>query len=69
MSVKTLVKGYGDRLCVLGVVSLEWLIDGTPDDARREVRRCFEDAKDAPGFILGPSHSIAFGAKYDSPVA
>lgn len=69
MSVETLIKGYGGRLCVWGAVALEWLIDGTPDDARREVHRCFEDAKDAPGFILGPSHSIAFGTKYDNFMA
>ncbi len=69
MNVKALVKSYGSRLCVWGAVALEWLISGTPDDARREVRRCFEDAKDATGFILGPSHSIAFGTKYDNFMA
>ena len=69
MSIKTLLNGYGNRLCVWGAVALESLIDGTPDDARREVRRCFEEAKDAPGFILGPSHSIAFGTKYDNFMA
>lgn len=69
MSVKTLAELYGGRLCVWGAVSLEALITGTPGDARREVRRCMEEGKKAQGFILGPSHSIAFGTKYDNFMA
>lgn len=69
MSVKTLVKLYGDRLCAWGAIPLEALIAGNPDDVRREVRRGYEEAKGAQGFILGPSHSIAFGTKYDNFMA
>ena len=66
MSLSNLAKHFGDRLCLWGAVSLEVLNQGTPEDARREVQRCFEEAKDAPGLILGPSHSIAFGTKYEN---
>ena len=40
-----------------------------PENACREVHRCLEAGKRAPGFILGPSHSIAFGTKYDNFMA
>lgn len=69
MSIRRLVEGYGDRLCVWGAVSLEALISGTKEDVCKSVRRCFEEAKDAKGFILGPSHSIAFGSKYENFMA
>lgn len=69
MSVQRLVDGYGDQICVWGAVALEKLILGTPDEVRQDVRRCFDEARDAPGFILGPSHSIAFGTKLDNFMA
>lgn len=69
MNVKTLIQRFGDRLCVWGAVPLEVLITGDTDDTRKAVRQCFEDAGDAPGFILGPSHSIAFGTKYENFMA
>ncbi|OGV50521.1 MAG: hypothetical protein A2017_01405 [Lentisphaerae bacterium GWF2_44_16] len=69
MSIKTLAGLYGERLCIWGAVSLEALISGTVSDVRRDVRRCFEEAQKAKGFILGPSHSIAFGTKYDNFMA
>ncbi len=69
MSLPNLIEKFGDRLCIWGAVPLEILNQGTPDDARREVRRCMEEGRAAPGFILGPSHSIAFGTKYDNFMA
>lgn len=69
MELGALIQEFGDRLCFWGNISLEGLIDGTPEDARKEVRRCMEAGRRAPGFILGPSHSIAFGTKYDNFMA
>jgi hypothetical protein len=69
MSIRTLAELYGEQLCIWGAVSLETLIAGTVTDVKNEVRRCFEEAKKAKGFILGPSHSIAFGTKYDNFMA
>lgn len=69
MNIKTLAERYGERLCIWGAVSLEALISGTVSDVRRDVHRCFEEAEKAKGFILGPSHSIAFGTKYDNFMA
>ncbi|MFH1709369.1 MAG: uroporphyrinogen decarboxylase family protein [Planctomycetota bacterium] len=69
MSIKTLLDGYGDRICAWGAVALEVLNTGTPADARKAVRTSYAEAAGRPGFILGPSHSIAFGTKYDNFMA
>lgn len=69
ISIKALAEKYGDRLCIWGAVPLDVLIAGTPDDVRKAVRNNIEDGKKAKGFILGPSHSIAFGTKYDNFMA
>lgn len=69
MDLPNLIRRFGDRLCIWGAVPLEVLNQGTPEDARREVRKCLAQGREAPGFILGPSHSIAFGTKYDNFMA
>lgn len=69
MSLDNVARLYGDRLCLWGAISLDILIRGTPADVRREVRQCLEVGRHIPGFILGPSHSIAFGTKYENFMA
>jgi uroporphyrinogen-III decarboxylase len=60
---------YGDKMTLWGGVSLENLQSGTPEDVRRDVRRAMECAKQGGRFILGASHSIAVGTKYDNYMA
>lgn len=69
ISIDILAERYGNRLCIWGAVPLEVLISGTPEDTRKAVRENIESGKKAPSFILGPSHSIAFGTKYDNFMA
>jgi len=69
MSIKSITEQYGDRLCIWGALPLEALIQLEPDDVRRAVRDCVEEAKDTKGFIFGPSHSIAYGTQYDNFMA
>ncbi len=69
MSLENLGKRFGDRLTIWGAIPLEVLIEGSPDDTRRAVRENMEIGKDIPGFILGPSHSVAYGTKYDNFMA
>ena len=54
MEIGRLKAEYGDRLAFWGGVALEALIQGTPDDARREVRTALERGGPGGGFILGP---------------
>ena len=69
MTIEEIAGKYGRQVCVWGAIPLEVLITGSPDDVRKAVRRSMEAGRNAPGFILGPSHSIAFGTKYDNFMA
>lgn len=66
MDLKELKNGYGKKLCFWGGVSVENLISGTPDSIREDVRYAMKYGSPDGGFILGPSHSIAYGVKYDN---
>jgi uroporphyrinogen-III decarboxylase len=69
MWVGELKRAHGDRLVLWGGMPVEELVLGTPDSVRKAVRRAMEDAAPGGGFILGPSHSVAFGTKYDNFMA
>ncbi|OPX25258.1 MAG: hypothetical protein B1H04_00305 [Planctomycetales bacterium 4484_123] len=69
MEVGRLKELFGDRLCFWGGVAVEVLIDGEPEDVRREVRTAMERGAPGGGFILGPSHSVAKNTKYDNFMA
>ncbi len=69
MEVGYLKEEYGDRLCFWGGVPVEDLIMGTPQDVRKAVRTAMERGAAGGGFILGPSHSIAFNTKYENFMA
>ncbi len=46
----------GDKVCMIGGLDQQHFFQGcTPEDTRREVRRCFEAAGEGGGFILSPS--------------
>ena len=56
-------------MAVWGGVRVENLVSGTPEDVRADVRRAMAVAKPGGGYILGSSHSIAVGTKYDNLMA
>ena len=69
MDLGVLKEKFGDDLTFWGGIPLENLIDGTPEDVRRDVRNAMRKGTPGGGFILGPSHSIAYGTKYDNFMA
>lgn len=69
MDLCALKKSHGGRFTLWGGVSLEKLVAGTPEEVRREVRRAMDCAKEGGRFILGTSHSIAVGSRYDNVMA
>jgi hypothetical protein len=69
MDICELKQTVGDRLTLWGGVSLENLVSGTPEDVRNDVRRAMQCAKKGGRFILGASHSIAVGTRYDNYMA
>ncbi len=69
MDLCGLKKSHGDRLTLWGGVAVENLLSGTPEDVRRDVRRAMACAKPGGRFILGSSHSVAVGTRYDNYMA
>lgn len=69
MDMRLLKEKYGGRLCFWGGVGVEKLIAGTPEEVRADVRRAMRYGAPDGGFILGPSHSIAYGVKYENFMA
>ena len=69
MDVASLQDKWGHAMAFWGGVATEVLISGTPDDVRRNVWEAMLKASPRGGFILGPSHSIAKGVKYDNFMA
>jgi uroporphyrinogen-III decarboxylase len=69
MDLCRLKRDYGDRLALWGGVAVENLVGGTPEDVRRDVRRAMDCAKPGGRFLLGSSHSVAVGTRYDNFMA
>lgn len=69
MEVGRLKALFGDRLCFWGGVPVELLVGGTSAQVRAAVRTALARGAPGGGFILGPSHSIAFGTQYDNFMA
>lgn len=69
MDICDLKKKYGDKITLWGGVALENLISGTQADIRKDVRESMQCAKSGGRFILGTSHSVAVGSKYDNYMA
>lgn len=61
----------GDKVCLMGNVRpAETLLQGTPDDVRREARRCLDDCKTSPGgFILASGCEVPIEAPPENVLA
>lgn len=69
MDLRRLKREVGDRITLWGGVAVEHLVGGSPEDVRADVRRAMDCAKPGGRFILGSSHSVAVGTKYDNFMA
>jgi len=69
MDICWLKKEYGHKITLWGGVALENLVSGTAEDVRQDVRRAMACAKAGGRFILGTSHSVAVGSRYDNFLA
>ncbi|MFZ5515176.1 MAG: uroporphyrinogen decarboxylase family protein [Candidatus Zhuqueibacterota bacterium] len=69
MDLCQLKQKYGDKLTLWGGVALEHIVSGAPDDVRNDVRNAMACAKPGGRFILGISHSVAVGSKYENYMA
>ncbi len=62
-------KQYGQKFALWGGVSVENLMNGTPEQVRAEVREFMQKAAPQGGVIMGTSHSVAVGTKYENFMA
>ncbi|HSM24428.1 MAG TPA: uroporphyrinogen decarboxylase family protein, partial [Anaerolineaceae bacterium] len=69
MDIGELKAEFGSKLAFWGGMPVELLIMGTPEEVRKAVRKTLEIAAPGGGFIFGPSHSIAYGTKYENFMA
>jgi uroporphyrinogen-III decarboxylase len=69
MDICRLKEDYGERIALWGGVAVENLVGGAPEDVRADVRRAMACAKPGGRFILGASHSVAVGTRYDNYMA
>jgi len=69
MDIARIQADYGDRFAVWGGVSTENLLAGTPEDVRADVDRFMREVAPRGGCILGTSHSVAVGTKYENFMA
>jgi hypothetical protein len=69
MDLHRLKSAYGGRITLWGGVAVEHLVSGTPAEVRQDVRRAMQSAKAGGRFILGASHSIAVGTRYENYMA
>jgi hypothetical protein len=69
MDLGALKRDFGGHLAFWGGIPVEDLIAGTPEDCRRNVRHAMQVGAPGGGFILGPSHSIAKGTRYENFMA
>ncbi len=60
---------YDGRMAFWGGMPVETLVGGTPQETRKCVRTALERGAPDGGFIFGPSHSIAYGTRYENFMA
>jgi uroporphyrinogen decarboxylase len=67
--MEDLKREIGRRVTLWGGVSCRGLDLGTPAQIREQTKRSIEIAAPGGGFILGSSHSLGIGVKYDNYMA
>ncbi len=69
MDLAAVKRAYGQKLVLWGGIPLELLQAGTVGEVRAAVRAAAAAGKPGGRYILGSSHSIAVGSKYDNVMA
>ncbi len=64
--IEELKAKYGPKVTLMGGVSLDTLVRGTPEDVRRETRWALDTCAPGGGFILASQHSLPRGVKVEN---
>ena len=69
MGIAKVQESHGSKFAVWGGVKTENLTHGTAEDVRNDVREFMEHVAPNGGCILGTTHSVCTGTKYDNFMA
>jgi len=69
MDIRELKQKYGKRLALWGGIAVEHLVSGTVENIYDDLDYALRFAAPDGGFILGASHSVAVGTKYENYMA
>jgi len=69
MDIRELKQNYGKRLALWGGIAVEHLVSGTVENIYDDLEYAIRYAAPDGGFILGASHSVAVGTKYENYMA
>lgn len=69
MDIRKVKAQYGGKFALWGGVAVEHLVSGSPDDVKNDIDYAVKYAAPNGGFVLGASHSIAVGTKYENYMA
>ena len=64
MDLRLLKERYGDRLCFFGGLNCETLIEGTPEEARAEVRYAIRHAAPGGGLVIATGNVLQPGTSW-----
>lgn len=59
-------KKYGDQICLMGNFDCLVLAFGTVEDARKEARRCLDEAMEGGGYVMATADEVPADAKLDN---
>ena len=69
MDLKLLKEKYGDRLCFFGGINCETLVEGTPEQARAEVKYAIEHAAPGGGLVIATGNVLQPGTQLQNYLA
>lgn len=70
MNTEVLGREFGDKLCFHGGIdSQNLLVNGTPEDVRKEVHTRIRHLGQGGGYICAPSHNVQYGVPMKNVVA
>ncbi len=69
MDIAKVQKTHGSQFAVWGGVRTENLTDGNAEDVRRDVRQFMDQVAPNGGCVLGTTHSVCTGTKYENFMA
>jgi hypothetical protein len=69
MDIAKVQEKYKDNFVVWGGIPVEFLLKGTMEDVRKQVRKVLTEVAPKGRFILGTTHSVAVGTNYDNFMA